>query len=377
MRLEMLLETAPDKSRTPLAWLKEVPNSHSPESFLKVIERLEYLQKLNLNIDMSGINHNRLIQLSRLGRRYEPHSLRRFDDMKKYAILIIYLTDLSQELIDQCIDIHDRQMNFVISKGRKEQDEIQKQNGKSVNEKVINYAALIKALKKAKEENLDPYKTIETIVMPWDELITSGEEADKLARPIDYDYLDLIDCRYNQLRKYTPTLLKCMKFHSTQASESVVKALETIKNVNEDGKRKIPEDAPIDFISPRWNKHVFESDGSINRHYYEMAALAELKNGIRSGNISVVGSRQHKDFDEYLVSKEAWKLAKNTGTRLFVSTNVSEYLGERIESLDKRLKWVSTNLSKLEGVSFEKGKIHVERLEKDVPEEAKSYIRYS
>jgi len=322
---------------------------------------------------MSGIHHNRLIQLVRLGKKYEPHSLRKFDDMKKYAILVIYLIDLSQELIDQCIDIHDRQMNFVISKGRKEQDEIQKQNGKSVNEKVINYAALIKALRKAKDEELDPYKTIETTVMSWEALITSGEEADKLARPIDYDYLDLIDCRYNQLRKYTPTLLKCIEFRSTQSFKSVVKALEIIHSINENGKRIIPENAPIDFISTRWGKHVFESDGSINRHYYEMAALTELKNHIRSGNISIVGSRQHKDFDEYLVSKEDWKLANNTGTRLCVRTNVSEYLEERMASLDKRLKWISTNLFKLEGASFEKGKIHVERLQKDVPEDAKSY----
>lgn len=34
---------------------------------------------------------------------------------------------------------------------------------------------------------------------------------------------------------------------------------------------KVPIDAPINFISARWKKHLYEEDGSINRHYYEMA----------------------------------------------------------------------------------------------------------
>ena len=70
-----------------------------------------------------------------------------------------------------------------------------------------------------------------------------------------------------------------------------------------------------------------------------MAALSELRNQIRSGDVFVVGSRQHKDFDEYLVSKEEWDTRRFQGTRLAVSMNVEEYLEERTESLLARLKW--------------------------------------
>ncbi|MFZ3589729.1 hypothetical protein ACOI1C_10705 [Bacillus sp. DJP31] len=38
-----------------------------------------------------------------------------------------------------------------------------------------------------------------------------------------------------------------------------------------------------------------------NRHYYEMSVLTELRNLVRSGDMSIVGSRQYKDFHEYLV----------------------------------------------------------------------------
>ncbi|GIN93624.1 hypothetical protein J22TS1_46750 [Siminovitchia terrae] len=38
-----------------------------------------------------------------------------------------------------------------------------------------------------------------------------------------------------------------------------------------------------------------------------------------------------------------------------------------------KLKWLAANSNKLDGVSLEKGKISIARLEKDVPEEAKKF----
>nr|WP_238332981.1 hypothetical protein [Brevibacillus laterosporus] len=46
---------------------------------------------------------------------------------------------------------------------------------------------------------------------------------------------------------------------------------------------------------------------------------------------------------------------------------------ERTSSLNERLKWLATNSNKLDGVSLEKGKLSIARLEKDVPEEAKKF----
>ncbi|MDQ0271188.1 hypothetical protein J2S17_003076 [Cytobacillus purgationiresistens] len=184
--------------------------------------------------------------------------------------------------------VHDRQIMTLQAKGRRAQDELQKKNGKSVNEKVIHYARLGEALIKAREKGLDPFTTLETI-MPWEKFITSIEEAKDLSRPMNYDYLDLLENRFFYLRKYTPTLLKALEFRSTKSTRPLMKALDTIREMNESNKRKVPEGAPLDFVSNRWQKHVYEEDGTINRHYYEMAALTELRNHVRSGDISIVG----------------------------------------------------------------------------------------
>ena len=286
-----------------MAYLKEDPGQSSPKAFLDVIDRLEIIRKLNLNLNIGGIHPNRVRQLARLGSKYEPHSFRRFEDNKRYAMLALYLYDLSQSLIDLAIDIYYKQINTLLSNGRKDQEEIQKVLGKSLNEKVIQFVDIGVALIKAKNEKLDPFKAIES-VMPWDKMVESVEEAKKLTRPGNYDYLDLIDSRYNQLRKYTPSLVKYFEFSSTNKSlEPLVEAIKVLNDMNENKKRKVPDNAPVSFIPNRWNKYVFEPEGTINRHYYEMVALTELKNKIRSGDIAVTGSRNYKKFQEYLITK--------------------------------------------------------------------------
>ncbi|MED1949760.1 Tn3 family transposase [Brevibacillus centrosporus] len=371
-KLDQIISLMPESGITYLAWLREIPGTYSPDSFLKVIEKLDYIRNLQLQIDTKGIHPNRLRQLSKIGSRYEPHSFRRFHDPKKYAILVVSLLDLIQDLTDQAFEIHDRQIMSLLSKGRKAQEELQKQSGKSINEKVVHFADLGAALIRAKKEGIDPFVALET-VMPWEQLVASVEEAKHLARPLDFDYLDLLEKKFYTLRKYTPTLLKSLEFRSTKSAEPLMRAIDTLREMNESGKRKIPEGAPLDFVSNRWQKHVYDDDGTINRHYYEMAVLTELRNYVRSGDVSIVGSRQHKDFDEYLVPTEEWSHLQPHNTKLTVSFSANEYLEERTESLFKRLDWISANINDLDGVNFENGKLHIDRLERNVPDDAREF----
>ena len=362
-----------ESNKTILGWLKEPPGHPSPETFLKIIERLEYIRGMDLEtVQISHLHRNRLLQLSRLGSRYEPYAFRDFQENKRYSILTIYLLQLTQELTDKAFEIHDRQILSLLSKGRKAQEEIQKQNGKKLNEKVIHFTNIGQALIKAREEKLDVFKVLESVI-EWNTFVSSVEEAQELARPADYDYLDLLQKRFYSLRKYTPTLLRVLEFHSTKANEPLLQAVEIIRGMNESGKRKVPDDSPVDFISKRWKRHLYGDDGTtINRHYYEMAVLTELREHVRAGDVSIVGSRQYRDFEEYLFSEDTWNQSKGN-TRLSVSLSFEDYITERTSSFNERLKWLAANSNKLDGVSLEKGKLSLARLEKDVPEEAKKF----
>src|SRR5574343_341734 len=87
----------------------------------------------------------------------------------------------------------------------------------------------------------------------------------------------------------------------------------------------------------RWQKLVV-TDAGIDRRYYELCALSEMKNALRSGDIWVQGSRQFKDFEEYLVPPAKFvSLKQRSELPLAVATDCDHYLHERLTLLETQL----------------------------------------
>jgi TnpA family transposase len=361
------------QKKTKLSWLREIPGKSSSRTFNEIADRIEYIHSLELqNIDLDNIHNNRIEELYKLGSKYEAYDFKRFNAEKRYSILSIYLINFCKKLIDQAIQIHDIQIQSVQSFGKKEQENLMKKNGKKANITLHNYVELGRAIIKAKEEGKPAvdFKTIED-VMPWDEFVISINEVSEITRPKEYNSLDLITQKYSALRRYTPRLLKILEFKASKTGEPVLKALETIKELNSKTKKKVPKGAPLDFVNKQWEKYVYDQEGNIDKKYYELAAFTELKNAIRSGDISIVGSKQHKPFEEYLMTKEEWEKYKVENTDFKVPLNAEEYLKSRLELLNSKFKYVSDNIKTLKGVSIENNKFVLLRLEKAVPDEAK------
>ena len=165
--LDILINVQSTEKKTKLSWLREISGKSSSKAFNAVADRIEYIRSLKLeNIDLSSIHTNRIDELYKLGSNYEAYDFKRFDDKKRYSILLIYLVNFCRRLIDQAIEIHDIQIKNMQSFGKKEQENLMKKNGKKANIGLINYVDLGKIIIKAKEEGKTAvdFKTIEDIM---------------------------------------------------------------------------------------------------------------------------------------------------------------------------------------------------------------------
>jgi TnpA family transposase len=148
-------------------------------------------------------------------------------------------------------------------------------------------------------------------------------------------------------------------------------AVEVLKEMNRAGKRKVPEHAPTDFVKPRWEPHVFDDEGKIDRANFEACVLSELKDGLRSGDVYVRGSNKYRDFEDYLIPRDAWEQMRASGNiPVAANPDLDAYLVERDALLHEELNRVARLLPKgeLPGVKLEKGELKVSRLKKDEPE---------
>lgn len=124
------------------------------------------------------------------------------------------------------------------------------------------------------------------------------------------------------------------------------KAVEYLRETNQAGKRKLGEDAPLEWVPQKWQRCVFKrgSDGTeISRPHYELALLSTLIEKLKSGDVTVRHSRRWADFEEYLISKDEWKASREQHyAALGVPTDPEAYL----QQLDERLDMVTRDVNK-------------------------------
>jgi len=371
-RLDALLTVAPGRRQTPLVWLRQPPGTPSPPTILALIERLTVIRALELDHALARqVHQNRLLRLAREGGRYSPAFLARFEPTRRYATLVAFLIETAATLTDQILAMHDRLMTGYLRRSEQAQATQFHASGKAINEKVRLYAAVGAAVIAARVNADDPYQAIQS-VLPWEAFVRTVADAEHLARPANFDYLDHLDAFYEQVRCYAPALLEALEFKGAPPSQPLLRALQVLKDLNAADARKVPQSAPTAFVKPHWSGHVF-TDTGIDRHYYELCALHELRNGLRSGDVWVAGSRQFKAFEDYLLPDDAWQGLKDAGPLpLAIPTDVTIYLAQRRQALHDQLTTVADLMAAddLSDVRLRKGKLTITPLPKAVPDAA-------
>src|SRR5512135_989265 len=82
---------------------------------------------------------------------------------------------------------------------------------------------------------------------------------------------------------FSPVLLRALEFFADAGDGDIpcLEALRVLKEMNADLKRKLPEDAPTDFIPKRLLPLVV-TDGKPDRRAWECALLLKLQDDLRS-----------------------------------------------------------------------------------------------
>ncbi len=298
--LDDLLSIREGTTITTLTWLRQPSGAPNAKHVLTHIEKLRTIHDLTLPDGLDRMVHrSRFIKIAREGSQMTGQHLRDLEPKRRHATLVAVIHDTRATLIDEIIDMHDRMLGTLFTRAKRNHADRFQQSGKAINAKVRLYFRIGQALLQAKTNGSDPFEAIESI-MPWQVFTESIEEAEKLARSSDFDYLPLIGDGFSQLRRYTPQLLEMLQLKAAPVARDLLDGIETIKSMNQRQARKVPEEAPTSFIRKRWENVVHTEDG-LDRRFYELCVLSEMKNALRSGDIWVHGSRQFKDFEEYLL----------------------------------------------------------------------------
>jgi TnpA family transposase len=378
--LDQLLVVAGGAQLSRLSWLRQPSGTPRARHILTHLERLKTVRAIGIPPDTGHAVHSgRLAKLAREGGQMTSQHLRDLEPTRRHATLVAVVLDTQATLIDEVIDLHDRFLGAVFSRAKRTHAEQFQNSGKAISEKVRLYSQIGRALLAAKESGAEPYAAIEKVIS-WAALEESVTEAEHLAGPANFDHLAFAIDGYGQLHRYVPALLDALDFRAAPAARDVLAGIVLLRDLNARQARKVPDTAPTSFIRKRWADLVRTPEG-LDRRFYELCVMSELRNSLRSGDIWVPGSRQHRDFDEYLLPAPVFRERQTTDALgLPIAADVDQFLGARMALLKQQLVAVESLAAAGElpdAAMTAAGHLRISPLTNMVPDEADALIRAS
>lgn len=377
-KLQKLFTSKPNTNISYLGWLQMRNFVANPKFILEHIQRLRFIKELDLpkNIEFS-IHSNRLIKLAKEGKNLSSFDIARFETKRKNATIIAIVVDIKGSIIDDIIELNDKILSIIFNKAKNSHKNKFQDSSKTINEKLGLYYKIGQALIKAKQTNQNPYEAIEEFIS-WEEFEKSLVETKSLSKSENFDFLYRLSLYNGWFKKYIYHFYETIDLKASPNTQNILEAIKILQTLHKNNQRKMPSNAPTDFIKSRWNSVVFKNDGQIDKIFYEFAVASELKNVLRSGDLWVSGSKQYKDFEEYLIDPKTYKECLSNEILLGVTSyDFKEWIAQKTDTLTTLLTQVNQEAKEnrlIDAIINEKG-LKISPLTASVPEEARNFIQ--
>jgi TnpA family transposase len=329
-KLEKLLSDTVDGRLTIHGWLKRFEVGHNSADVNRLLDKLEYLQKLNVpETLLDGIPKHRIIWLRQQGEAYYADGLRDINENRRLTILTVCVIEWRAIINDAILETHDRIIGKLYSSCKRMRDKQLSDQKKLVHETLSSFASLSRKLLKAHADN-----AAVTDVIPDTEMLENLMlRAQALTKKLESDPLEYVLSGHGRFRRYTQRMLKRISFKGNQSSEPLLKAIDVLKDLNcSETHQEI--DFHISFANSKWKSRLGRAP---EQKLWEIAVLFRIRDCLRSRDIWVVDSRIYRDTKQQLLPM---KQAEQTFS-LPIPLQAKEWIESRKSSLEQRLKQVA------------------------------------
>jgi len=333
--LDALLTVDPELRCSRFAWLRDYSESPAPSNILELLNRLEYVRGLKMSPDRAGwIHATRLGRLVDEGAIMTAQHIVDLEPVRRTAILVAQVADLEARLADATLAMFEKYMGSLFTKARNRDERRFQATKRDVAKALLLFRRTIAALRQAKATGEDGVAVVDREVgmRQLDGVLPIIEAVADVA---DQEILVTAAERYSVLRRFSPRFLEAFCFQSNTPHHPVLAAVELLKAMNRDGTRALPKRPPASFLPTKWRKLIF-ANGPADRRLYETAVLAALRDRLKGSDIWVVGSRDYRAFETYLLPAAAV-----TDTGIDGETDPDRYVAARAAALHERLTFVA------------------------------------
>ena len=311
--LDRMLAVDPVLGRTRLTWLATGPVAATPASVKAELEKLAWLRGMDADtLDLSVLPAERRRFLAGLGRRLTAQNLARRDDDRKYPILLTLAAESAVDVLDEVLLLFDQALSGRETAARERLTEALAERARGGEDRQALLDDILKIV-------LDPDVSDDQVGarLRGDigrERMRAAWEARRERLPRDHGHLALLDASMAYLRQFVPEVLAAVRFAAGPGMDDLLQAVAILAGLHALKARKVPDGAPDSFVPARWagylEKTAKDGDVTAYRRYWELCVLMALRDGLRSGDVHVPGSRRYADPVSFLLTPQAWELQR-------------------------------------------------------------------
>lgn len=312
--LDGLLVIDPEVGMTRLRWLGRGPVEASPAAVRAEVGKLKFLRGLGAHeLDLSVLPAERRRFLATMGRRLTGQALQRREPQRRYPILLTVLAQSAVDALDEVVSLFDQAVSARESKAERSMRDALADRGRAGEDRQELLDAILAIVADPAVPDEEVGGLIRGDRIGWARLRAAQSSA--LPRlPRDHGHLAALAAgSYGYLRQFTPHVLDAVSFAGGTAAAELLAAVEILRVLNATGARRVPAGAPAGFVPARWRGYLDTTaptgtapSATSYRRYWELCVLLGLRDGLRSGDVFVPGSRRYSDPAAYLLTPDQW-----------------------------------------------------------------------
>ena len=308
--LDGLLVVDPYLGRTRLAWLGTGPTQASPAAVKGELEKLAYLRRLDAHtLDLSALPAERRRFLAGVGRRLTAQALQRREPQRRYPILLTLIAQSAVDVLDETLLLFDQALSAreTVARARMTEALAERAKGGENRQQLLDEILTIVLDPGVPDPAVGPLLREEVGL----DRMRAAWAARQQRLPRDHGHLPMLDASMPYLRQFAPDVLAAVRFSGGVGTDELVRAVSILAELYATGARKVPATAPTGFVPTKWAGYLTAAmeagDITAYRHYWELCVLVGLRDGLRSGDVFVPGSRRYADPTSFLLTVEQWE----------------------------------------------------------------------
>lgn len=247
-------------------------------------------------------------QLAQLCRRYDGHALRNLPPDKRHSLLVCFLLDRRQGLLDDLVQAHDNHMTGLMRRARHAADAEARRLRRAAEDGLLTLVETGKAvLAGDQEESVAGLRDR----LGADRLRGAVAVCEAAARQESRGVVDAVLARYPDLRKSLPAFLS-LPFLSDTGQHGLLRAIDLSRQLDRGAIKSLPDDAPTDFVPAGWRMVLRDDRGRLRRSVWETALALAIRDALRAGDLHLAHSRRHAGFWSLVLDERLWAATRTT-----------------------------------------------------------------